>query len=307
MRKIKNGMIGLVTLVLIGIGGVVTYHQISDVNASTVIESQKGIEIKGESVDVQKINNNVSGSTSTSLDPISKEDIHNRMLNSIDNFDTVKGSFIYKSDSANFNDKVDYQVKLKNKPSSYVKISSEKTGIEETSFDGETLTNIFHENKNYRKGETMKYKLSSWDKEKYKSPKDRYGKKDGETVYIRRDDPSFMGLAQTSVFPQMIALGYLEDYNSWNILNEEKYLNLDAVVIKGTFNDFYQRKFETDTFKLWVHKDTGILLKMEGYKTDGQVGELLETTSIKINGSLDDSKFKLKEPKDYKDQLKVKE
>ena len=79
-----------------------------------------------------------------------------------------------------------------------------------------------------------------------------------------------------------------------------KYLGQNAVIISGTFNEYYAEKHQADTFKLWVDENRGIILKLEEYGKDNEVMTSLETTKFKADSSFHSSDFKANVPAKYK-------
>ncbi|ESU31062.1 hypothetical protein G3A_18715 [Bacillus sp. 17376] len=230
---------------------------------------------------------------------MSKEEIHTLMLNSIDNYKTVKGTFEYKSKAGNFDYEINYKVKTQGNPASKIKITSKDNNndVHESLFVEGKLTEVTHKNKSFEETGVI---TGRFDKEKYKTPRDRYGKQNGEALFIRRQDPSFMNMAAASLFPQNVGLGYLENYNNWEITGNGNFLNLDVVIIEGKLNEYYQEKHQAENFKLWVHRDSGILLKLEEYSQDGTVVDFINTKKIKLNESLSDVDLNINIPKEYK-------
>lgn len=240
------------------------------------------IYLQGDNV---KAMEQTKSKTTNIIEPIAKEEIHSLMLNSIDNFEKADGSFIYRSESAGYEYKVNYSVNTKkNNYKSLVKMESANDS-REVSFDGNTsLTVVDNKSKVFKKFTVEKPQDES---AKYANEKsqNRYKKnKKGEKVYERRLDPTYMDMASLSLFPEDFALGFLEDDNNWNITSEDERLNgLDVIAIEGMLNPYYQMKHHTKNFKLWIEKNTGIVLQMEEYDEIGNATEYLKTNSIKIN------------------------
>lgn len=137
--------------------------------------------------------------------------------------------------------------------------------------------------------------------EELSSPKKRYEKTlNGEPVYVHRSDSTGMRYASLSLFPQEIALGLLGNYNKWSVVSEEMLHGLPVQVIEGDLNEYYQAKHQAKTFKLWVHKDTGILIKLEESNENKEVVAYLNTKSITFDENLDTTKFQIKAPQMYK-------
>lgn len=239
--------------------------------------------------------------SSNSITPITKEEIHYKMLNSVDNFKTAKGSFVYDSKIANEHIVVDYQVDLGQSPKSYEKIQGNinQTSInQEHIFDGQDRNYLDNNGKKYTKDKVNKSPGDLKDK----SVQARYQKNsNGEKVYLYRNNPAMMRDASMSLFPQQMITGYLEDYSKWNIVSETTLNGLNAVVIEGDLNDYYKTKLGSAKFKWWVHKDTGIVLQFEEYDSNGNVISYLKTQSISIDGTIDGEKFKAKIPNDFQE------
>jgi hypothetical protein len=212
-----------------------------------------------------------------------KEDIQTKMLNSIDYFDRVAGNFVYHSDSAGYEYQVNYDIQTKkNNYASYVKMVSDNDN-REVSYDGKNdLKNLINQ---YKLAREINVEQSKDESAYYKNdkPKNRFGRaQDGKKLYNYRQDPAHMDMAALSLFPQDFALGFLEGDN-WNITSANETLaNRNVVVISGNLNDYYQEKHHAKTFKLWVDKDTGILVQMEEYNEDGKAVEYLRTESLTV-------------------------
>lgn len=233
---------------------------------------------------------------------LSQESIHTKMLNSIDYFKSVQGTFVYKSKPANFKYSVDYKVQTRNGNRSNVKIKDSVQEINSV-YDGQTLVESFSEQESYQefKMDENAIEVQAESEKADKSIKSRYDKSEkNEKVYNYRTDPTYMSAASVSVFPQEIALGFLEDYSKWEISGDIKYLGQNAVIINGTFNDYYAEKHQAETFKLWVDKNRGILLKLEEYGKDNEVMTSLVTTKFKVDSSFHSSDFKAEVPEKYK-------
>ncbi len=230
-----------------------------------------------------------------------KAKIQNLMLNSIDYYKKVSGSFEYLSTAGNYDLVVDYQTDLSDNSKSYenVKIlsanSSDTVESETSVYDGDTLEN----NKTMKKTKEIKSqqlkveKISKSEREELKNStiKERIKTIDGEKAYIHRVDPSYMGIAKTSLFPEDFAMGFLSDTTKWEISGNEEIAGVDTVVIKGTLNNEYSKRYTASNFKLNVDPNTGILLQMEVTDATGKIKESIKTTSIKINGDLNNKLF----------------
>lgn len=230
---------------------------------------------------------------------ITKEVIHDRMLNSIDNFKTVKGSFTYKSNISKSDFTVDYMIKSQTNAASYNKITNnlDKSVVIKRN-NGKTEIEQDENNKTYKEyGLNVSVTEHNNELKKFKDRVQTNGK--GETVVKYRNDPSFMGVAGNSIFPQEIGFSFLSDYSKWEITNSEQFLGLDSVVIEGSLDEYMSAKLHSDRFKLIVEKSTGILLKAEVFNTNNEVELSIITHDIKINGPVDNTKLNSVEPPGY--------
>lgn len=220
---------------------------------------------------------------------ITKDELHNKMGNSIDYFDSAEGSFI-RTDN-NLPDggyKVEYKIRMKEDPASYQKVIYNSGFTCEMVFDGDSMTQLNENDKTYARGKVEKgivKPVSSEMKERYST------NEKGETVYMYKYDPSLMTYAKESLFNQESILGMLEDYNKWAIIGTEKYQGFDVYIIDGKFNNDYAKRYNSTRFKWWVEKNTGILLKEEWYNKSGDVVAKLETISLKLNTNINDTEF----------------
>jgi hypothetical protein len=224
---------------------------------------------------------------------LTKYDIRNLIANSIDHFDSAEGS--YTSYYGKINATVDYKVRIKNNPASYVRITGDNTANEF----------IFYDNRRQEYNTIGKtfwittQQITTSDPSKYDIKNRYYKDENGRQVYYHRPDPTYMGTASQSLFNQQVALEFLRDDSKWEITGEEKYLRFDTEVIDAAFNSNESSIPDATKFKAWVERNTGIILKLEMYSSGGDLIQKLETKSIKLNAKIDDSAF-IKDMTGYK-------
>jgi hypothetical protein len=103
---------------------------------------------------------------------------------------------------------------------------------------------------------------------------------------VHRERPP-IGLANNSLFPYEIASNYTRDLNTWEIENQnEELLGHNTLVIKGNVN-----KYGFQSFRFWVDKDTGILVKYETYNDKGEIVDYLYSTKLEVNVPIDSDSF----------------
>nr|WP_249365451.1 sigma-E factor regulatory protein RseB domain-containing protein [Cytobacillus citreus] len=109
---------------------------------------------------------------------------------------------------------------------------------------------------------------------------------DGNPLTNYRERPPF-GTANETLFPYEIASNYTRDLSKWEIEKQnEELLGHNTLVIKGTKN---HRDFQS--FRFWVDKDTGILVKYETYNANGDIVDYLHPTKLEVNVPIDSKKF----------------
>jgi hypothetical protein len=240
-----------------------------------------------------------------STDDQAKQIVQDKMLNSIDNFKSARGSFRYYAKLDNVdNNTIDFDVKLNGKPVSYVKDTSKDGQYNvETTFDGDTRLSVDNKDKSYGESGVAKGDGKSPSKSaQHRYLKDKKGKRIG---VILRQDPSEMGIASSVLYNQNVALGILEDYNKWNIDKEETFLGFPVTVISGELPEDYKPRFEGTSFKILMEKDTGIILSLEVYNDAKEVVAAITVNNIKVNSNYsatDEEKFKIKVPKGFKER-----
>ncbi len=247
-----------------------------------------------------------------------KTKIQTLMLNSIDHYKTAKGSFEYFSESGDFYISVDYQTNLSDSPQSYEKVyglgkennngivNATELGYEVSIYDGENLINYNSGSSDHQTNSVTKSnvpiktivkvgKVSEKERNYLKNTSihERITTVDGEKAYIHRVDPSYMGIAKTSLFPEDIAMGFLVDSTLWDITGQEIIAGIKTIVIEGKLNSEYSKRYNAKTFKLNIDPKTGIMIQMEVFDSSGIIKESIKTKNIEINKNLDVNLFSI--------------
>ena len=214
-----------------------------------------------------------------------KENIFNSILNSVDYYDAVEGSFVttlWREDGEPT--VVSYGSDI-NAQKSYQEISAEDEEYQVLVADGEKYT--INAKARTRKVENVGYEeVSSRIKQTgsiyaasvaYETADNsdasaaRVGTEDGVPVYYYRNDLTNCDYAAVSIFPQTLAFGLLT------------YLDRNVLIVEGTISDpIYSQKINSETFKLVVDAETGIVLEFVGYDDLGNETESIKTTDISI-------------------------
>lgn len=249
-----------------------------------------------------KIENKAEANTMSS-DELAKQSIQDKILNSIDYFKNAKGSFRYYIKKSDIDETISFKVKLNGKPASYVEtINNQDQTSVETTFDGDNRLNVSHKDKMYNIDPVLKANLN--DPSPPKTAQQRYIKNsDGTSGFILSRDPADMGIASSILNNQYVALGFLEDHKKWKICKDDVFLGLPAIVITGELPDIYKTRFDATSFKVLVHKDTGIILNLEIYNNSGEIVNKIKLNDIKLNSltTSDNEKLKIKIPQNYQE------
>ncbi|GAE47996.1 sigma-E factor regulatory protein RseB domain-containing protein [Mesobacillus boroniphilus] len=212
---------------------------------------------------------------------MTKEQVLNKLINTIDYFKTAKGSFEEYTQSGG-QWVITYQLMLNGEESAgyskvYNSVRAEKD--HSTYFSKNKIWLLDEKAKTYNESDLVSKKL-------YGEPI-TIDKAIGETKVkkssIYRDIPQ-IGFASHSLFPYELATKYLSDISKWEIEKQnEKLLNHNVIVVGGTLDKSKKAKIQSSTFKLWVDKDTGILIKYETYNDAGELINYLHTKELRIN------------------------
>lgn len=187
---------------------------------------------------------------------MTKEEVLEKLLNTEKYFKTAKGRFIeYNSSIGQW--EVEYQIiNNGNNSTGYSRVYKPiDAPFESTYFNKKSLWKIDEKKRIYSK-------LSSTDP----TPK------------------VLVGLAKDSLFPSEFVNNFMGDLANWNIEEQNVQLNEhNTLVIKGTFDETAKEKQGTSSYRIWVDKDTGILIQYETYRDDNATINSIYTSELRIN------------------------
>lgn len=207
--------------------------------------------------------------------------IQDRMMNAVDNFKTIKGSYEIVINHLKVDENLYFEVVEGNNVGSYVKVTNNRTKkVTEHKFDGTNLISIVNQKA------VDKMSVKSIETGKPLGPRKTKTAK-GEPVYINRVDPAFSGPAQDVILPQAYAFWLNDDTNNYQIIGEEDLLQRKVTVIEGVHDKEMAIKHNSTTFKLWVDNETGVLLKLIETNNEGEITNRIEATAIQFNGEID--------------------
>ncbi len=244
---------------------------------------------------------------------MTKEDIWHKMLNSIDYYSKASGTVLYAGDDVEKAMLVDFMVDIDareyyakttdvsvdvggndQKLSTYSDLSTPFSIVERLS-EKETYATASEEvilNKNnltyvVRPGAVLARANTGTIADDERVQIDE----NGMPHYRYRANPICASVAGTSLFPQEMALGYLREFNSWDIKEHSEYQGRKCVVVTGKTDEEYQSELNVSDFVFYVDSQTGILLKYLGYNSDGQIADYIIIDNLDVDS--DDISVKL--------------
>jgi outer membrane lipoprotein-sorting protein len=257
------------------------------VSSFTLLNAYIG-EAKGEQKNLKGDTIYIPNKQKENYKKVNKEQILTKMINSVDNFETANGEFkvhYHNVDSPEGYTLVEYEISLKNKTGGYNKSIIRNDGKDKVLYhyfkDG-TLWDIDESTGTVLEAaysEPEKLGLLTIDKAFQVD-------QNGENVTIYRERP-IIGDPMASLFPYEIASNYTRDLHTWEIEKQnEELLGHNTVVLKGKLN-----RQEFQSFRFWIDKDTGILVKYETYNSEGKVVDYLHPTKLEVNVPIDSNRF----------------
>lgn len=237
-------------------------------------KSQKNINSTEKSIETTKKSYNLS-----------KDTIFYNMLNAIDNYNSISGKFIYSSSVLKTNEEVIYNIKKSSKNNNLIfneKIKDiDKNTTINSSSDGENYKSI---NSLTKEESVSKVLPISQTTKSQKSKESRmYIDENGDPCYVYRDETSLLSQSALVANPEIIAMGFMGDFNNWNISGYDTLLNRKCVVIDGKFSGNYKTKMKAEKFKLYIDAETGVLIKLTTFDNAKNIVESLKTTNLNIN------------------------
>lgn len=122
---------------------------------------------------------------------------------------------------------------------------------------------------------------------------------DGINCYAYRADPINAPTAREGLQPQELTFNFMTVEDNWDITGETTYLDRDCVVIEGHTNDYAEEKLGVYTFEFTVDKETGVLMKYDGFDADGNIVSYSRFTELTFNSNPEIKKFNQNEYADF--------
>ena len=207
-----------------------------------------------------------------------KEEIHNKLFNAVDNFNSCKGEFIEEKPTSNTLTKGTFIIDTENKTSVILDDTKGR----------EPVTLIYHDNKR---------KVFDDNDKSYREFDEVIPKGNHSTVRplklflnpeFNRDDLSYLGIGRYIICSDAV-LTYLFIYEDWDY-TEITFLERESYKLEGVI-DASLTSMYNGPFSLIMDKETGIILQYLSFDENGNVKYKLECTSLDINTPIDESVY----------------
>ena len=258
----------------------------------------KYTEFDGEERETQQDETSSAVTGENFTDP--KTNIYNKMLNTIDFFNTAELSAdIHMSEDENLT--VDYYTNI-DASSAYQAVYDRGELSFETycSPNSDFLIHVDNKRKTYNRYDLKAYKRSD---SPYIPLEERIifdnDTGDGLPIYRYRTNSTNCSLASYTLFPEGLTYSYLADFERWEIADDNiDYLGRKCIKIVGTPKPYTGEKHNNNNFVMLVDEQTGVLLKFEGYK-NGELSSYITVTKCLIDGEPTIKQFDLDDYSSY--------
>ena len=234
-----------------------------------------------------------------------KTNIYNKMLNTIDFFNTAELSAdIHMSEDENLT--VDYYTDI---DASLAYQATYESGI--LTFESfcnpknDFLIHVDNKRKTYNRYDLKVYKRSD---SPYIPLEERLivdnATGDGLPGYRYRINATNCSLASYTILPEGLTYSYLADFERWEIEGDDiDYLDRKCIKIVGTPKPYTSEKHNNDSFVMLVDEQTGILLKFEGYK-NGELTRYITVTKCLIDEQPTIKQFDINDYSSYSEEFR---
>ncbi|MHB1628831.1 MAG: hypothetical protein ACYCVB_10750 [Bacilli bacterium] len=219
-----------------------------------------------------------------------KEALQTLMLNAVDNYTTLQGSYSEDFKPIKVSYTVNFALEFSPSVGGYADVNNQGR-ITVYKQDGANAQMI------EPGGGKRNFKVPAVNvaeqRKTLHSVSSRYGSFNGKPLFVYRAAPTLAVPTDDVTFPQEFALGYLQHLSDWNILGTTQYLGRNAVEISGQLPSYLAQKHDAVRFNALVDEQTGILLKEDEYDSNGNVTNEIVVTSLKFNQPVSASSFAL--------------
>lgn len=311
MLKRKNVMTVIISLTLISAMAISAFAISSIVKEKNIFQlaSENGIDIANvddeENFKYTKFDLNKMDATKVDLSDSSskveiysdpKVDIYNKMLNTIDYFNSISLTM----ETSMLGDEittVEYQTNI-DSGLSYQSVDEGDGVITETYSEDNNMIYVDNTARTYTENYLPTYTRAD-------TPYMNLNKRivtgeDGIPCYYYRRNVTNCPLASYSIVPQEITFSYLKDFDKWTIEDDAvEYLGRNCVKIVGTPSPYIATKHNIDSFTMIVDTTTGILMKYEG-SLGGDISRYMTVTECSFESRVAVKQFNIDDYSTYK-------
>lgn len=306
-RKIKT-FIEVLTSFLI-IGGAIYYiekpktqavaQKPKPVNTQTITaESQKSPDASGyQPAEYPPHNKVVEDQDQLPEADQAKAKFVQKMAYAYQNIKTLKGmeTIITKRNNQTFKTSVEFQIREGKYPASHEIVDrSNGKKLEQIS------DNYFQWIRTDGKEEVTPVATRDPEFEPFQQP---FKSKDSNGIpsYAFPDDPAWSMFTGDIVAP-LRNFPFLVDLELWSFKGDTIILGRKAKLVEGKLPSYNAKKMKSETYKVWVDDETGMVLKKEFYDKQVNVVESYEVTALQVNPTLDKKIFEI--PQEVKERVK---
>ena len=198
-----------------------------------------------------------------------QEEVYYKMLNSMDYFTTARVSFTEVLPG--FDEELAYTIETNLDTSiahQTLTSSDDPDFSQETYADGTTVWEYDNQAKRFSSaGEVEKRRTLE---EEWPGITERYSiDENGDPHYRYRGNPTNVSGAEECLLPQTWAFGLLPEKDLWVIEGSLEYCGRTCYDIVGTVRDSFAAQIGADQFRMYVDRETGILLMLDAWNDQG--------------------------------------
>jgi hypothetical protein len=237
-----------------------------------------------------------------SYEEMSKEDVLHKLLNTVDYFQNASGKFetfnIYYDNSIS-KGVSEYTISQRGVIGGYEKytnipdekIPGAQIQIHETYYNDQSVWRLDHRDMLYYETD-----FETEGRSETVLPEDVFSIKLNklyDSIDQFRERPPGTS-AHASLFPYEEAAKYLRFTNLWDIeKQDEELLGHNTIVLAGTLDESIDERMQpqAESFRFWVDKDSGILVKKEVYDKNGKIVGYLHPESLLVNTLVEANRF----------------
>lgn len=290
MNKKSKKYIGIIIVTVIAVSLVMYEVKSKNGNSDILVnkedvltwEEEKNLNTDKDNVELSELeestleSNPIGEKIRNSFNYPDKEDIHFKMFNAVDNFNTVTGTFFEESTMDNNRMESTFAVDTKNKTS----VTTDKT-------EGrEPITLIYYDDKRMVYDDNDKSYREFEEKQSMDKPILARPIRLFLNPELKREDVGYLGVSHFIISSESIP-NMLFIYEDWDYTDSE-FLGRDVYKLEGKIDAALSSMCE-GKFSLLMDKETGIVLQFLCFDENGEVKYKIECTELQVNTDIDES------------------